>query len=306
MFPSHHFHLYDPVDFDSSLSGENVSIHQQLFGVSDAFRWKGIPVLLISDIRQRRDDAALSPHGQVLTPHLLSPTLPVNVSVTHTLRPVPTVAFLPPLSVHKKMISSLSSEDQEASIADRSRVEGIVQESQVNNFTVLKDAIRFLGMENVIEEDNFLTVTLCRIIKPEMAILKFRCPFYPGETSHYDGFRMRPVWGRKTTTECRLVTPCLDMTTYDNVEHASIMTHFNDVLRQSAFEPFLLPRGFCQCYDCSAELCVLHEYALTKCLDYAPSVVIDFVYQLLSRIEKILGWTMLARSARPPFNKTKK
>lgn len=70
-----------------------------------------------------------------------------------------------------------------------------------------------------------------------------------------------PVWGRQTTTECRLVvTDPFSKREYDNRKYESQMFYFNTVTRVQYYSHDFVVQGFDHCYDCAAEFKILSDY----------------------------------------------
>ena len=96
-----------------------------------------------------------------------------------------------------------------------------------------------------------------RTMKPELSMLKFRFPFGDIEPWNYlDGDLYLPVWGRPSTTECRLLVAKEQAEargkTYDPIAHEEQMMYFNHVTRITTYnyEPNY---GYCCCFDCCSE-----------------------------------------------------
>jgi len=90
--------------------------------------------------------------------------------------------------------------------------------------------------EECILEDLSMQKGWLEILKPRHSMLKFRLPFTEGKTTYFKGKIYLPVWGRKWTTECRLVISEQDiiqgnMVDYDNLKHSDQMFYFNNVTR---------------------------------------------------------------------------
>lgn len=98
--------------------------------------------------------------------------------------------------------------------------------------------------DKCIIEDLQLQKSWISILKPRFSMVKFRLPYSEGKTKYYTGDLFLPVWGRKWTTECRLVVSekdveLVNVVEYDNIEHAEQMFYFNNVTR---FE-YIYPHG---------------------------------------------------------------
>lgn len=160
--------------------------------------------------------------------------------------------------------------------ADRNRViivkgyfdEGIASMySDINNLLYISD-IRDLDFggsgeklnatirKNMHQQDSWR-----RIMNPMGSMLKFRLPWDDEKTVYPEGDVMLPVWGRVSTTECRLIVNrgARDME-YDNRLHESQMYYFNNVARPTPYDQSVRGGGLDRCYDCKAEIGVLSRY----------------------------------------------
>jgi cap2 methyltransferase len=130
--------------------------------------------------------------------------------------------------------------------------------------------------EDCIADDMTAQMRWTRLMRPRAALLKFRLPWFEGSTRYLCGELLLPIWGRPTTTECRLVvTKVDDECDYDNQTYWEEMAHFNKVTRVSFYNYALtescgsaVERD--HCFDCAAELLVLRKY-LCRFGDGAPS-----------------------------------
>jgi hypothetical protein len=140
-------------------------------------------------------------------------------------------------------------------------------------------------------------------LNPKAALLKFRLPWSDGTTQYLSGeirlvfdvfvlsffgfcffcFVQRlPVWGRATTTECRLLwrngtDDCF--VSYDNTAYNEQMFHFNRVTRVQYYQHPAAAQGHDHCYDCAAEDLVrkLDYFLVLVCLDFVLVVFVRFV-----------------------------
>ncbi|KAG2393649.1 hypothetical protein C9374_007180 [Naegleria lovaniensis] len=119
--------------------------------------------------------------------------------------------------------------------------------------------------DKCIIEDLQLQKTWIHTLQPRFSMVKFRLPYSEGKTKYYSGNIFLPVWGRKWTTECRLVISEKDVELgneieYDNIEHAEQMFYFNNVTRFEYIYPHDIigkSEGVDNCYDCRSEIHIL-------------------------------------------------
>ena len=107
------------------------------------------------------------------------------------------------------------------------------------------------------------------IMRPELTSLKFRLPWVKEGKDpivHYlDGAIHLPVWGRTSTTECRLVIEKQrheGQRPYDCHIYEQEMSFFNRITRPSVHESPVRGNVFDGCYDCFAEIRILQAYLL--------------------------------------------
>jgi len=127
-----------------------------------------------------------------------------------------------------------------------------------------KEARVRLDMERQMQWHNML--------QPEASMVKFRLP-YPGapdtpagSTDYLEGDIFFPVWGGRTTTECRLVVSKSHggrIKNYCHRDYESLMYHFNTVTRTQYYEHDVNGEGLDHCFDCGSEILILQQY-LTK------------------------------------------
>lgn len=118
-------------------------------------------------------------------------------------------------------------------------------------------------MERQIREDMQLQQHWHILLKSRRSILKFRLPWSDGTTLYLDGDIYLPVWGPQTTTESRLITSAenpLAMKIYDNRKYENQMFYFNTRTRISLYHHNVRGEGLDHCYDCRAEIQILHDF----------------------------------------------
>jgi hypothetical protein len=103
--------------------------------------------------------------------------------------------------------------------------------------------------EQLIEQDMFDQEEWCRIIKPRAGLLKFRLPFVtPSFRNKYKEYNLKfpymngtvylPIWGPRSTTECRLYVEnsmLYEDVIYDPVKHEEMMAGFNSINRPQQY-----------------------------------------------------------------------
>jgi|SRR5579862_1029264 len=122
-----------------------------------------------------------------------------------------------------------------------------------------------IEVEKSIKNDMEMQKNWVKLLKPKASMLKFRLPWEAGKTSYLDGKIFFPVWGRETTTECRLITTLEDLEKgeilYDNKKYEEQMFYFNRVTRVQYYDhPFDFYEGLDHCYDCAAEIKIIHNF----------------------------------------------
>ena len=119
-------------------------------------------------------------------------------------------------------------------------------------------------MEGQVFSDHVDQMRWHELMGSRRSMLKFRLPWNTAQTEYLDGDIYLPVWGTRTTTECRLITheqfPCKKKV-YDNVKLERQMMYFNNVTRHSLFPHRVVGgEGIDHCYDCTAECHILGRY----------------------------------------------
>eukprot|EP00056_Hartaetosiga_gracilis_P009065 m.129762 g.129762 ORF g.129762 m.129762 type:complete len:566 (+) comp13052_c0_seq1:341-2038(+) len=112
-----------------------------------------------------------------------------------------------------------------------------------------------------------------RIMKPVASMLKFRLPYsipddVEGTVSslYLDGDLHLPVFGGRTTTECRLfVTNPESTRSYSHKFYEEYMFHHNTTTRTAMYCHSYDIAGIDHCFDCCSELFILEEYVKNIC-----------------------------------------
>lgn len=127
--------------------------------------------------------------------------------------------------------------------------------------------------EYLVQQDMKAQMQWHLIMQPRLSMLKFRLPYIPlgsvyhdqDYTEYLEGDMKLPVWGSLSTTECRLIVPCLaNITRYNHKVHESKMYYFNTQVR---YRYYPLPHSarelecvYCNYYDDAAEVWILARY----------------------------------------------
>jgi hypothetical protein len=148
-----------------------------------------------------------------------------------------------------------------------------------------------------------------KILKPKMALLKFRLSYNMkhGDTLKYlKGDLLYGIWPKPLSGETRLlVTNCTKTQDYDFKSYEEALFYHNKNRRPTctktipeAFAKYISNNDniYCSCYDCIAELKILQEYAKQFNKDF-DKVVINF--------GKSMNWQHKPafQRAKPPFRK---
>jgi hypothetical protein len=125
-------------------------------------------------------------------------------------------------------------------------------------------------VEDLVKKDMESQKRWTKIMKPILAMLKFRLPWEDGTTRYLKGKIYLPIWGPQTTTETRLICEggdYEDEIEYDNRLYESQMFYYNIGTRVACYQH--LPEfgittvpgeGLDHCYDCTSEVRTLNEY----------------------------------------------
>ena len=136
---------------------------------------------------------------------------------------------------------------------------------------ILVSDIRRTGANDGVWQDMLTQQTWHGLMRPELASLKFRLPWVQEGSDgrlvlYLVGDVHLPVWGRTSTTECRLLVDRQHhegVRLYDCVVYEQEMSHFNRIIRPSVHQcarAGVEGTGFDACYDCTAEIHILEAY----------------------------------------------
>ena len=159
--------------------------------------------------------------------------------------------------------------------------------------------------EQFVLEDMLAQQRWHNIMKPVLTSLKFRLPWPTADAdfdalpefdaklvddnlcvTYLNGEIHLPIWGRQSTTECRLVIAkgvCPSTRQYDCVKYEQQMSFFNRRTRPSIYKAQFVP-GLDSCFDCTAEVAVLTEYVRRagekNICDSVKALSLEISYQL--------------------------
>jgi hypothetical protein len=124
-----------------------------------------------------------------------------------------------------------------------------------------------------VEQDMQRQMEWCDILKPKLAMLKFRLPWTPGRTLYFDGEIYTQTRIGDTSTEMRLWTNCKRKIEWDHEEYNNRVFYFQKRQR-NAWHTFTLPniQGFDHCYDCWSENRISVDYLKLGITDIQPLI----------------------------------
>ena len=113
--------------------------------------------------------------------------------------------------------------------------------------------------------------TWCEVLQPQASLLNFRLILSEQKTKYFQGDLVIEPWASKRTNECRLVvTKTSRSINYDTQKFLNSLQYFHHVDRVQYYDhdmDSVATEGLDHCYDCRAEIFILHEY-LTKVKRY--------------------------------------
>ncbi len=101
------------------------------------------------------------------------------------------------------------------------------------------------------------------IMQPAKSLLKFRFPFTVKEMAYLEGDIYLPVWGKRGTSEARLVPHGHARKLYRVEDYCDQMHYFNNVTRVASYAHSVdvaASDGLAHCYDSTAEIVILAAY----------------------------------------------
>lgn len=140
------------------------------------------------------------------------------------------------------------------------------------------------------------------IIKPEMAMFKFRLPWDDGKTEYLDGDIYIQPYPPPTSTETRLIVgKSAGLKTYNNRQYEEQLFYFNNYTRPSNFENILSgiesgkKYGLSNNYDSSSEVHILEQYlSLQNSVNIKKSII-----RMIKEINKELSSTRTLTTSQP-------
>ena len=147
------------------------------------------------------------------------------------------------------------------------------------------------------------------IIKPEMAMFKFRLPWDDGKTEYLDGDIYIQPYPPPTSTETRLIVgKDAGLKTYNNRQYEEQLFYFNNYTRPSNFENILSEiesdkkYGLSNNYDSSSEVYILEQYlSLRNSVNIKKSII-----RMIKEINKELSSTRTLTTSQPVKEHKKK
>lgn len=144
----------------------------------------------------------------------------------------------------------------------------------------------------MIRQDNERQQQWILAMRPRASLVKFKLPWTHAYTTYLDGTIYLPVWGRKGTTESRLLvrdTGGFILREYDNTRYEQQMSFFNLEIRAHVFRHPFRGKGFYDgCYDCCSESNILQRYVRWKNPALPPDRVAKRVLRLCNMINRSL------------------
>jgi hypothetical protein len=137
--------------------------------------------------------------------------------------------------------------------------------------------------ENNIVKDMEVQEEWIGILKPKLSLLKFRMSYnmkHGDKLKYTKGDILYGVWPKGTSGETRLLVKQNDIPkkiNYDFKDYEETMFFHNKYQRPFCFEEmpdaikdhiFVKANNYCPCYDCLAELSILHKYSLLTKQDF--------------------------------------
>jgi cap2 methyltransferase len=122
-----------------------------------------------------------------------------------------------------------------------------------------------------IAKDNAMQLSWSQVMNPKASMVKFKLPYEDIDGKNYTiypkGKIFLPVWGRPSTTECRLIyTNPHGLRKYFHKKYEEQLAYFNNNTLLSYYphqydqNTNYHPTGIDHCYSCRAELYILEEY----------------------------------------------
>lgn len=158
-----------------------------------------------------------------------------------------------------------------------------------NKILFLSD-IRTDDSEDAVDADMIAQKTWCDILKPRMAMLKFRLPWVSDfPVNYYDGqIYLQPYIG-PTSSESRLVTNCKKEIVWDNDDYNNKMRYFNQYQR-IAYYDFKTPDvpGIDHCYDCWAMTGIIKKFMASSFARNSDASIEDLIQTFMGASRQTL------------------
>lgn len=129
------------------------------------------------------------------------------------------------------------------------------------------------------------------LMDPKASLLKFRLNWDDNKTVYPNGILTFPVWGKRDTTECRLmVERGEEDREYDNRHHEGQMAYFNTVTRPALYDQPIRGGGLDRCYDCKAETYIIAKYLSSiRALPGEPAARNKIIREFSEKISERIG-----------------
>lgn len=132
--------------------------------------------------------------------------------------------------------------------------------------------------DEVIWKDMLWQQDWVNIIKPKLAMLKFRAEYRSVNFEYLNGELYLQTYAPKASTECRLITDGKNKTMYNSDLYNNWFYYHNSIRREWEFYPHNVKAdGLCHCFDCRFTLYIFEWYL--KFINKKPdpiSLVIEF------------------------------
>ena len=182
--------------------------------------------------------------------------------------------------------------------ANRNDVIFVSDYSSPNTPAAVSDSEDKIKVDMLVQQDWY------DLIKPKLALVKFRLP-YPrpdGPTSfkYLSGFLLKPIWGPASATETRLVPNNLQIE-WNLKWYEETMAYFNQTLREStvfinpitnSLAPVNAPELLSD-FDSAAEAFVLAGYIKTRYRNYTLDQVVKLSNYITTELD---GWSTIKTS----------
>jgi hypothetical protein len=167
----------------------------------------------------------------------------------------------------------------------KDKVDIFFSDIRTGNWTIMSDEEN----EQCILKDMAAQKKWTEIIRPKIAMLKFRLPYADGKTEYINGDILLPIFAPQTTTETRLIVnhDQIDQKkVYDHRTYWEQLFYFNTVDRVCYYPHKVNALGIDHCFDCSAEVWILREYIVNilKTSDITEEEILENISTMSNEI----------------------